>query len=649
MTKEISIRQDRIISYLKKSNKPVTGKELSEILGVSDRTVRNDIEVIKQSIPNLIGASRREGYFIQNNLRTEHTVTVEYTPNERLIFMMKELVVSNGKIEIYELADTLFVSHITIWSDYNELKKIVNTTVDSISITRSNDYIELDGTLEERCAFLHLLVKKLGNPLNIYQLSKFFVDVNLDEIVNEVVQVLLKNELFSRYLSLEQLVLYLLIINELSLNEILNDYSGNTPTENSVKEILDIISADYLNEYLYSYEPLVSNILVNIREMESIESEIRINGIESSEFYTFFNEVLHEVENMYKVDFLSNKKYCTDLIVHTRIALYRMEKNILIINPLMNQLKNEFPFLFDIGFYITKRIEEKWGTRLNNEEVSFIVSHLIHTYDDSKTDTDSTAKINLYLVTLDGSSIANYIIERINDLTINRYLSIIPISSLFELKQIETKINSNDLVISTLPLFLNGRKTDLVINPQITITDEFNMKFLINQEVNKIKKVNFENIFNRFFDERYVSYNCTYETKEDAIKKLSNQFIDLGYMDDVYQQSILEREELLTTSLPTGIALPHATKLNAKKSAIAICFPNKEMHWGEYQVRIVLLFIVATDDTQYLNELYNLIAEFAMSHENIREVSKSKSFDELKDKLFKFYMNKNGGLSNGTK
>jgi hypothetical protein len=38
-----------------------------------------------------------------------------------------------------------------------------------------------------------------------------------------------------------------------------------------------------------------------------------------------------------------------------------------------------------------------------------------------------------------------------------------------------------------------------------------------------------------------------------------------------------------------------------------------------------------------------------MSFENIKEVSKSKSFNEIKDKLYNFYMNKNGGINNGVK
>ena len=58
-------RQEKIIMMMNDSNDWITGKELSKLLNVSDRTIRSDIDSINRYYENaLIESNLRYGYHL---------------------------------------------------------------------------------------------------------------------------------------------------------------------------------------------------------------------------------------------------------------------------------------------------------------------------------------------------------------------------------------------------------------------------------------------------------------------------------------------------------------------------------------------------------------------------------------------------------
>ncbi|MCG4457745.1 HTH domain-containing protein, partial [Erysipelothrix rhusiopathiae] len=60
-------RQRRILEYLSYKKIWIKGKELSRIMGVTDRTIRSDIDLLNQELPGIIESSTREGYQLNYN------------------------------------------------------------------------------------------------------------------------------------------------------------------------------------------------------------------------------------------------------------------------------------------------------------------------------------------------------------------------------------------------------------------------------------------------------------------------------------------------------------------------------------------------------------------------------------------------------
>ena len=60
----LSKRQSHIVDLLNNELKPITGRDLGKTLGVSDRTIRSDVEAINAEYGcELIGVRRRSAAF----------------------------------------------------------------------------------------------------------------------------------------------------------------------------------------------------------------------------------------------------------------------------------------------------------------------------------------------------------------------------------------------------------------------------------------------------------------------------------------------------------------------------------------------------------------------------------------------------------
>ncbi|MFM1542155.1 PTS sugar transporter subunit IIA [Helcococcus ovis] len=57
-----------------------------------------------------------------------------------------------------------------------------------------------------------------------------------------------------------------------------------------------------------------------------------------------------------------------------------------------------------------------------------------------------------------------------------------------------------------------------------------------------------------------IFLNLQSTTKEEAIRLAGNKLLEAGYVADGYVESMLHREELLTTYMDYGVAIPHGDR-----------------------------------------------------------------------------------------
>ena len=103
---------------LSSANHPVTGKELSSRLNVSDRTIRNYIREINEE--KLIIQSSSNGYWITvldspcNKRKIESSLVYDFSSqNERLLYIAERIITSSEEADLYDIADDIYISYST--------------------------------------------------------------------------------------------------------------------------------------------------------------------------------------------------------------------------------------------------------------------------------------------------------------------------------------------------------------------------------------------------------------------------------------------------------------------------------------------------------------------------------------------------------
>ena len=178
-------RQKKIIKILKDNKNWMTGKELSEFLNVSDRTIRSDIEYINRYNNAPIESNVKNGYHLnlEANLNTYIGNITPQTSFERCFYIIHELLFKKDGLNLVYLVDKLFVSDSSIENDLKQIKVMLKPYF-SLKLVRRKNYIYLEGNEEDkRKLYVNLLLKKIeGNLLNLDFLAAQFTDFDLLDV-----------------------------------------------------------------------------------------------------------------------------------------------------------------------------------------------------------------------------------------------------------------------------------------------------------------------------------------------------------------------------------------------------------------------------------------------------------------------------------
>ncbi|MCK1248276.1 HTH domain-containing protein [Streptococcus uberis] len=164
-------RLDNLLNYLITLNTPITLDELSRVLNVSTRTLRNDIKQINEHIIKhgaSINLIRKEGYVLKyvNKKSFEKfwfdkdSGTFLFTSSEsRINFITRMLLTSDIYLSQEYLLSTLFISQNTLYNDLRVIREKFKKFQLKIS-NKSNIGYTVSGTEENiRDATIHLLLK----------------------------------------------------------------------------------------------------------------------------------------------------------------------------------------------------------------------------------------------------------------------------------------------------------------------------------------------------------------------------------------------------------------------------------------------------------------------------------------------------------
>ncbi|EHR3848956.1 TPA: BglG family transcription antiterminator [Listeria monocytogenes] len=621
--------QKEILAYLhKQENKWVTSNELAAFCECTTRTIRNNISKINEVTPNLI-RSAKQGY--QINQRIPFELQTESDVTERKSKLLLELIKNSTKgVDLFELADILYISEVTLKKDIQQLKNELKEA--DVQIVTSKDRIKLIGKERaKRKYMISLLYEEGGYRESIKSRIQEMIEfVSIDKLQNIVKEVLAEESITTNQYSMMNIVLHYAI-------SIVRIQQGNTLIETQKtlirkhskeyeisKKIAKILSEEYQIHFSEAETKQLGLLYVGLQNEQSANANHgELDQFVDKKIIEALKSVLANVEETYLID-LQNEQLFIKLAIHVQSLYYRSRYKAYTRNLSLLDIKTSYPVTFDIAVYISSLLQEKLTIDFNEDEISFIALHI-----GSFLESENRDYIRLEI---------GLLIEDYHDLRTNMLKKLrarFENEATIKLIENEDYEENFDIILTTNRDIALEKAGSIFIHPLLTMKD---IKKISNRIQTK-KKI-LENHLRGQQIDRYIvrslyanqidpSELTPAKIREQMISKMEKQ----TFVTPEFKEKVEKREQMAPTSFPSGIAIPHSIKNDALQSGVSIMTLQEPIYWNDVKIKIIALVAISKKDATEFNDFFEKFVEIVSEPINTKRLSMAESFEAFIQKL----------------
>lgn len=643
-------RQKDIVNYLLKTKKISTVKDIASVFGVSERTIRYDLDIIELWLDerNIVLIRKPgTGIFIDTervdiaNLLEElaDLNNIDYATEERQFYIKLILFLSTDYITLENISDIVNVSRNTVIQD---LDRIEEELKESNFVLKRKTYYGIK-VIGKESEIRHETLKLIWNGLrdgllNNKDIKSIFGSINEDLIIKAIKE---KEKLLDIAFTEEatkELMLHIGIVTKRVkegkhieyLNTLKDDfkkskyYKTTKASLSIIEENCNIIFND--NEILY-----VDRIFKGAKTRDSI-----VFGEECEDISVIVEETIEDVEKYLGINLKNDIEFINALKTHLQIAFFRLNNNLDIENPLTEQIKYRYPFIFELSRKILDKHKEAFGGKLVDEEIAYMAMHIGAAFERNKS---SSFMPNVLLVCGSGLATSNLLKTRLSVMLPElRYIG--PISTIEVDKYLER--NHVDFIISTSPVEVPG--VDVIqINPLVDNEDLNKLKTLIfkntvRKQLYHISNMDIGNMKEKYylgelFNKEDIVFKTHCNNWREAIRIASKPLIDKNCINSNYAESIIKAVEELGPYMVfiPEVALAHASSHpDVLKDAMSMLILKEGIRFGDKGddfVRIIIV-LASISSESYMDKLIKLV-DILEKRTSIDNLIKANKFEDI--------------------
>ena len=643
----MNARQIFLLEFLLKQHEYLSANQLAEKYGVSTKTVYQDIDKLNDffdegELKSRIDKVPRKGIKLSADeerkkihsllLVNKHESGVQdFSPEYRESELIKRLFINQEELDIYDFAEEMYVTETTVHRDIDKLEK--NLGQFNLKIRIKHDQLFVDGdewNIRKALQSYVIQVQSLGREENI---ERFFLEKDI-EICNEAISRLSQkyHHQFSEEYSCLLLVECLIFKKRTDHNNFLNERTSNL-----------INDLNHLEVYFFSGELLESIINKSFSEISPYEIEAMAYSllaygfsIQSADYIQSIdhqvNELIQKVSNLLSLDLSKDNHLKLMLSNHISKMIFRLRNQIYITNPALEEIKKQYSSLFNVIWIAIRGLSKYYEINISNEELAFIVIHFQLAIE------KIVKPLNIVVICQNGIATSELIMSKLHKI----FDSDAKITNINARELDFYDLSNIDLIISTIAL------------PEVTVPVIEVSPILTKDEIESIRSFYSEHMTDNYtlmrtsLDGRKFNLESlqtlikkpylireTMKSKKECLEKMIKECDSSNRKNKEFKESILERETLGSTSVYTGVALPHCDPRFVEQSELIIMTLDKPINWGKNNVKLIILIAVAENDIPIFKD--SLIALYSVieNQELMNELVQLENGDEIKNRLLK--------------
>lgn len=300
-----------------------------------------------------------------------------------------------------------------------------------------------------------------------------------------------------------------------------------------------------------------------------------------------FVNLASEITN---VDLRDDRFFVYQMFLQLKAMIARLKYQTGFKNLLLKQIKAKYPNMMAMAWSISTIFEKELQLDINEHEVGFLALHIGGAIE------RSMAGLQACIVCDYGVGVSQILKEKIE-----RAIPDIRITAVLSNRDMRRiKQEPCDLIISTMPLegFRLEREV-LVVSHLLETADirhiEDKMKQIRTEKRNRGNKIQNFTFSDMLFKQELLYPALQVKDKWQALQQMCTKLEGLGYVAEEFEQSVLEREQHMSTEVGKGIAVPHGHSKYVNRSVVAFARLAQPVEWFEGSEEVDLVFLLAFD------------------------------------------------------
>ncbi|EMF0805254.1 TPA: BglG family transcription antiterminator [Klebsiella aerogenes] len=610
-------------------NETLPQDELAQRLSVSTRTVRADITALNALLAQY-GAqftlNRGSGYQLKIDDRSRFQALEETAPKtqhvprtaqERIHFLLVRFLTSAFSIKLEDLADEWFVSRATLQNDMVEVRERFQRYQLTLE-TRPRHGMKLFGSEVSIRACLTDLLWELTlqggiNPLIGAEALEADVPAQLEPVLQETLtrHHIRLTDVGERFICLYGAV----VVRRVSEGYPLADFSAEDVAQN-VRDAARDLAGELQRLAGKPFSPAEEEWLcvhIAARQVQDVDPET----ISADDDEALVNYILRYINSQYNYNLLDDAQLHADLLTHIKTMITRVRYQIMIPNPLLDNIKQHYPMAWDM----TLAAVSSWGKytpyTISENEIGFLVLH-IGVGLERHYNIGYQRQPHVLLV----CDTSNAMVRMIEAILQRKYPQLAIAATISQREYEQREAIDEDFVISTVRI---GEKD----KPVVTIAP-FPTDYQLDQ-IGKLVLVDRTRpwMLNKYFDAAHFRVIDKPIDQQTLFAELCQQLQQEGFVDAEFHDSVVEREAIVSTMLGDGIALPHALGLLAKKTVVYTVIAPQGIAWGDETAHIIFLLAISKSEYEEAMAIYDIFVTF-LRERAMSRLAATRSFDEFK-------------------
>ena len=610
-------------------NETLPQDELAQRLSVSTRTVRADITALNALLAQY-GAqftlNRGSGYQLKIDDRSRFQALEETAPKtqhvprtaqERIHFLLVRFLTSAFSIKLEDLADEWFVSRATLQNDMVEVRERFQRYQLTLE-TRPRHGMKLFGSEVSIRACLTDLLWELTlqggmNPLISAEALEADVPAQLEPVLQETLtrHHIRLTDVGERFICLYGAV----VVRRVSEGYPLADFSAEDVAQN-VRDAARDLAGELQRLAGKPFSPAEEEWLcvhIAARQVQDVDPET----ISADDDEALVNYILRYINSQYNYNLLDDAQLHPDLLTHIKTMITRVRYQIMIPNPLLDNIKQHYPMAWDM----TLAAVSSWGKytpyTISENEIGFLVLH-IGVGLERHYNIGYQRQPHVLLV----CDTSNAMVRMIEAILQRKYPQLAIAATISQREYEQREAIDEDFVISTVRI---GEKD----KPVVTIAP-FPTDYQLDQ-IGKLVLVDRTRpwMLNKYFDAAHFRVIDKPIDQQTLFAELCQQLQQEGFVDAEFHDSVVEREAIVSTMLGDGIALPHALGLLAKKTVVYTVIAPQGIAWGDETAHIIFLLAISKSEYEEAMAIYDIFVTF-LRERAMSRLAATRSFDEFK-------------------